>query len=300
MKVRTYLSILSVFVFVGGIAVQPVLADGPGRSLGSRVGRAANAAARIQRVPGVRVPSLPGGNRSIRGGSPFPILGALGRAADRGGRGSSPFPILEALSRAGNDRGGFNTPFPILEALSRLDDDRGGKSHSSNALDFLYGLSQFGSYGGYPGYGDGMHSYYNSYYRNKSDEEYADAIRDAAIANAVGNVLTAVVSATSVRTQPPGYVQAVPGYVQPAPAYAQPAPPPVYTQPAPPTYAPPAPGGQYETRREVIGGGYYTREQIWVPEARDPRTGNIVEGHYETVRRWVPEVIQETQVWVSP
>lgn len=298
MKAQAQLSFLSIFLLVGGIAVPPALADGPGRSLGSRVGRAANAAARMQRAPSIRVPSLPGGGRAIRGGSPFPILEALGRAADRGARGSSPFPILDALSRAGNDGGGFNTPFPILEALSRLDDDRDRKSHSSDALDFLYGLSQLGPYGGYPGYGNGLHPYYDSYYRNKSDEEYADAIRDAAIANAVGNVLTAVVSATSVRTQPPGYVQQTPGYVQPAPVYAPPAPAPAYAPP--PTYAPPTPSGRWETRREVVGGGYYAREQIWVPEARDPRTGNIVEGHYETVRKWVPEVIQETQVWVTP
>jgi hypothetical protein len=63
---------------------------------------------------------------------------------------------------------------------------------------------------------------------------------------------------------------------------------------------PPAPVGRYETRRTKVGGGYHERVEVWVPDRVDSRTGAVIEGHYETQRRWVPEVWQETQVWVSP
>lgn len=273
MKNNVKLSIFVAAVLFAAVIVPSAHADGRGRSMG-KVTRNAP--------------------RPDRGGAPSVRAPRLPSAPNLGGRGGSPFPLLDALGRAANDRGGRNngqnSPFPLLEALSRAANDKDRKNHSSDPLDFLYGLSQLGGYGvpggGYGGYpGSGAYPYYDSYYRHKSDEEYADAIRDAAIAGAVGNVVSAIVSSQSVRTP-------VPTYAQPAPTYAQPAPPPAYVQPSP--------TGYYETRREVVGGGYYERSQVWVPDQRDPRTGHIIEGHYETVRRWVPEVIQETRVWVAP
>jgi len=280
--------------------------------------RAAGAIARPDRgrSPGIRVPNLGGvGDRGGRGGSPFPLLDALGRSGGGGGRGGSPFPLLDVLGRAGGGGGRGGSPFPLLDALGGASSGRGGNNdfpilrelerqsrgndrgnkHSGNdALDLLYGLQQFGGYGGYPGqgygYDNGAYPYYDSHNRYRADEQYSDAIRDAAIANAVGNVVSAIVQTQSVRTQPPAYVQQAPVYAQPAPAYSQPS----------RTYVAPSPQGYYETRREIVGGGHYEREQIWVPESRDPRTGHFVEGHNETVRRWVPEVIQESRVWVAP
>lgn len=318
---KSQLTILSVVLFALFFVASPQAEAQRGRS----VGKPGGALRSIGKVPNVRAAQALGDLGRAAGrrqASPFPVLDAISRTgggrapssqfpvldaisrANSGGRNysGSPFPVLDAITRASN--GGSNypsTPFPILEALSRIDDD---DDKSSDVEKFLYGLSQFGGYGGYgyPGYGapggygaygaNSAYPYYNSYYHHKSQEEYADAYRDAAIANAVGNVVSAIVSSPSVRTPVPAYVQQTPVYTQPAP---------VYTQPAPAqTYVQPNPLGHYETRREQVGGGYYQREQIWVPEARDPRTGNIVEGHYETVKRWVPEVIQETRVWVAP
>ncbi|NUM54877.1 MAG: hypothetical protein HUU46_14620 [Candidatus Hydrogenedentes bacterium] len=292
MGARTQFSILSAVLLVLFLVGSPLAEAQRGRSAG-KPGRAIRSTGSIGKVPSIRAPQALGELGRIAGrnqSSPFPLLDAISRAgSDRGRAPSSPFPILDAISRANNSGRNYpSTPFPVLEALSRLDDDH---DKSSDVEKFLYGLSQIGGYGGYgygPGYGGGYpgygaYPYYNSYYQHKSNEEYADAMRDAAIANAVGNVVSAIVSSPSVRTPVPAYVQQAPVYTQPAPAYVQ-----------------PSPTGRYETRREVVGGGYYEREQIWVPEARDPRTGYIVEGHYETVKRWVPEVIQETRVWVAP
>ncbi len=297
-KMRTQVSLFALAVFAAALFAPPAMADGRGRSVGKGL-RAASSIARPDRgrSPSIRVPDLRGlGDRGGRGGSAFPVLEALGRASsDRGGRGGSPFPILDAISRAANDgRGGRNESFPILRELERRrrDGGRDDKHYGNSPLDLLYGLQQLGQYGGYSGYGNGYgngygaYPYYDSYYRNKAAEEYSDSMRDAAIVNAVGNVVTAIVQTQGMQTQVPGYVQQAPAYVQPAPQ-AQ-------------TYVQPSPMGRYETRREVVGGGYYERDQIWVPESRDPRTGHIIEGHHEYVKRWVPEVIQETRVWVAP
>lgn len=107
----------------------------------------------------------------------------------------------------------------------------------------------------------------------KIEKERADAYRDAAIVGAVANVVGALI--TSTLAPPPQPTQVI---VTP----------------------PPAPVGHYETRRIKVGGGYHERVEIWVPDRVDSRTGAVIEGHYETQRRWVPEVWQETQVWVGP
>lgn len=265
---RTQISILSSILLILFLCATPQAEAQRGRGA-PNVGRAIR---QVGKVPNIRVPN--------------PGRGAIG----------SPFPLLDALSRIERGNRGYSgTPFPLLDAISRLDKGHNGdKRHSNDALNLLYGLSQFGGYGGgygFPGYGYG-YGHPDAYYGYKADKEYADAMRDAAIAGAVGNVVSAIVTSQSVRTQPPVYVQSAPAYTQPAPVYQQAPPAPVYVQPSP--------MGHYETRREQVGGGYYERQQVWVPESVDPRTGNVVEGHYETVKKWVPEVIQETRVWVAP
>jgi len=285
---------MTAVVLAAALLAPPAFAGG-GRA--RSVGKAASAIVRAGGAPSIRLPN--GG----RGGSPFPLLNALGQAANGGGRNSSPFPLLNALANGGGHNN--SSPFPILDAINRAAGNGNHHNNKNDAQDFLYGLSQLGQYGGYgyPGYGGyggygggyggygygALYPYYQAHERQRADEEYADAIRDSAIAGAVSNVVSAIVT-TQGRT-------AVPVYAQPQPVYTQPAP--VYTQPAP-VYTQPSPLGRYETRREKVGGGYYERQQILVPESRDPQTGNIIESHYETVRKWVPEVYQETEVWVAP
>lgn len=300
---KTQFSILSVVMLVLCMVASPVAEAQRGRSVGKAASRAIRSGASIGKVPAIRgAQGLSNLSRATRHqSSPFPLLDAISRAGS-GGRNTG-FPILDAISRASNGGNYPSTPFPILEALSRIDDDHNDRS---DAEKFLYGLSQLGGYGGGYGYGPGyggygypggyggdpLYPYFNSYNHHKSQEDYADAMRDAAIAGAVGNVVSAIVQSPAITGQTPVYVQRQPVYTQPAP---------IYTQPAPaPTYVQPSPLGRYETRREVVGGGYYEREQVWMPESRDPQSGNIVEGHYVTVKKWVPEVVQETRVWVAP
>lgn len=299
--IKTQFSILSAVILVLFSFASPVAEAQRGRSV-SKAGRAIRSGTSIGKVPAIRgAQGLANISRATRNqSSPFPVLDAISRAGS-GGRNTG-FPILDAISRASYGGGNYpSTPFPILEALSRSgnnDNDR------SDAEKFLYGLSQLGGYGGGYGYGPGyggygagyggdpLYPYFNSYNHQKSQSDYADAMRDAAIAGAVGNVVSAIVQSPAITGQTPVYVQQQPVYAQPAPVYRQPAPAPTYVQPNP--------LGRYETRREVVGGGYYEREQVWMPESRDPQSGNIVEGHYVTVKKWVPEVVQESRVWVAP
>lgn len=302
--IKTKYSILSAVIVGVLIVASPVANADRGRSVGKAAGRAIRSGTSIGKVPAIRgAQGLANISRATRNqSSPFPLLDAISRAGS-GGRNTG-FPILDAISRASYGNGNYpSTPFPILEALSRASN---GDHDRSDAEKFLYGLSQLGGYGGGYGYGPGyggygygpgyggdpLYPYFNSYNHHKSQEDYADAMRDAAIAGAVGNVVSAIVQSPAITGQTPVYVQRQPVYSQPAP---------VYTQPAPaPTYVQPSPLGHYEKRREVVGGGYYEREQVWMPESRDPQSGNIVEGHYVTVKKWVPEVVQESSVWVAP
>ncbi len=310
MGIKTQFSILSAVILVAAFVASPVAEAQRGRSVGKGASRAIRSGTSIGKNPAIRgAQGLANISRATRGqSSPFPVLDAISRAGS-GGRNTG-FPILDAISRASYGGGNYpSTPFPILEALSRSGNNNNDRS---DAEKFLYGLSQLGGYGGgyggygpgyggygHPGYGgDPLYPYFNSYNQQKSQEDYADAMRDAAIAGAVGNVVSAIVQSPAITGQTPVYVQRQPVYSQPAPVYSQPAP--VYTQPAPAPYVQPNPLGRYETRREVVGGGYYEREQVWMPESRDPQSGNIVEGHYVTVKKWVPEVVQESRVWVAP
>jgi hypothetical protein len=119
-------------------------------------------------------------------------------------------------------------------------------------------LNALGGYGN-QGYGGSPWGYYD---RHREAEAYADAYRDAAIANAVVDVVGILVSNSQARR------------------VAEPA-------------------GHYVTQRRVVKEGFYETYTVWVPETYDSKTGEYIEGHNETRRRWVPEVYEETQVWVQ-
>lgn len=112
--------------------------------------------------------------------------------------------------------------------------------------------------------------------QRKREEEYLDLQRTQMITNAVVGVVGILAATQAQKHQQQG------GYYAPAPVQV----------------AAPAPAGYYETQRVLVQDGYYANQQVWVPEYRDPSTGTIIDGHYETHRRWVAPVYQETQVWV--
>ncbi len=99
-------------------------------------------------------------------------------------------------------------------------------------------------------------------YRYGSDREYARAYRDAAIAQAVAEVISAVViGAQQQRCAAPA-----------APAYQQ--------------------------QNVLVREGYYRETRVWVPDAYHPATGTVVKGHYEVHRQWVPPVYETRTVQV--
>ncbi len=167
-----------------------------------------------------------------------------------------------------------------LGRLSRLGSlfDHGGRS------------SRYGDWRGFNPYG-GHDRYYDS------DKAYAEAFRDAAIANAVASVVGVIATAPyGAYGRGYGSVYAVP-YGRPG-AVAVAPPIPVAPAAPPMAYAPPA--GHYETERVLVREGHYEEYQVTVPDMRDARTGDLVRGHTEIRQRYVPEVWQERQVWVTP
>jgi len=106
---------------------------------------------------------------------------------------------------------------------------------------------------------------YNDRYR--ADKEYADAMRDAAIANAIVGVVGIIAEAAA-------------------------APQPVVQQP----YVAPAPAPQYRVERVLVQEGRYEQYQVWVPDTYDRTSGETIKGHYETRERYVPEIWQERHV----
>lgn len=155
----------------------------------------------------------------------------------------------------------------------------GGSSRSRSGSRGLEGLgnlldlgrggfgNQYGRDGGFFG---GRH--------RSNDDAVADAIRDAAIANAIVGVVGIIANAATV---PYGYSQ--PAYPAPAPGYA-------------PSYSVP----QYRTERVLVQEGRYEEYEVWVPDAYDSRTGETVKGHSVIRQRYIPEVWQERQVRVGP
>lgn len=117
------------------------------------------------------------------------------------------------------------------------------------------------------GYGHG----YRDYNPWAGEEARADAYRDAAIANAVVNVIGILATANQ-------------------PQY------PVMATPAPTTVV--APRGHVERQRVLVQEGRTEEYQVWVPEHVIPETGEVVVGHHEVRRREIAPVYEEREIWV--
>ncbi len=135
------------------------------------------------------------------------------------------------------------------------------------SLPFGGGSGDYGPLADLLGQGFGNHGY------RRAEHEMADAYRDVGIANAVVDLLGILVTACP---QEPRAV-AVP-VVRTAPAAV--------------------PSGHIEQQRILIREGHYEQYQVWVPEYVVAATGERVEGHHETRRRWVAPVYQVREVWV--
>ena len=104
----------------------------------------------------------------------------------------------------------------------------------------------------------------------EGEKAHAKAYRDAAIANAIVNVVGILATANQPQI-------------------------PVAAGPPP---APVAPRGYIERQRVLVQEGRTEEYQVWVPEYRIPETGEVVLGHHETRRREVAPVFEEREVWV--
>lgn len=101
----------------------------------------------------------------------------------------------------------------------------------------------------------------------EGEKAQAKAYRDAAIANAIVNVVGILATAH----QP----QAV--AVCPAPA---------------------PPQGHVERQRVIVQEGRTEEYQVWIPEYTIPETGEVVVGHNETRRRSIAPVYEDREIWV--
>jgi hypothetical protein len=115
---------------------------------------------------------------------------------------------------------------------------------------------------------------YNGYGRHgfdpyEAEKAHADAYRDAAIANAIVNVIG--ILATANQAQP------VAAYTPPAPVVPQ---------------------GHIERQRVLVQEGRTEEYQVWIPEYTIPATGEVVLGHHETRQRTVAPVYEEREIWV--
>lgn len=112
-------------------------------------------------------------------------------------------------------------------------------------------------------YGYGRH--FDPY---EGEKALAKAHRDAAIANAIVNVVGILVTANQ----------------------------PVVTQACPP--AQPALRGHVERQRILVQEARVEEYRVWIPEYTIPETGEVVVGHHETRRREIPAVYEDRDVWV--
>ena len=182
--------------------------------------------------------------------------GALGGAHSRN-QGSSPF--LQGLGRSGSS----------------------GRHGSLNGLNGLNGwypgmfLEQFGG-GGFGSQFGGPFGgpFGNPYDRHQDSDahEYADAIRDVGIANAVVGLVGVIANSQ--------------------PAYRESA----YREPV---YREVQPTRHYVREKVILKEGYYEDYKVWVPEQYDSGTRDKILGHYEMRQRWVPEVYGYRDVQVE-
>lgn len=195
------------------------------------------------------------GKASVRSGGESRRVSNDRNRNDRGNAGRS--------ARGESRGGGSNTP--ILDALRDASGNRSNKSDYP-LLDALR---------------DRARNYDDYRYDRHRDDEMADAYRDAAIANAVVNLVgIAVGAAVHDRTC------ATPVAVAPAPA------------PAPVTVVRPQPRGYYTTEQILVSPGHYEDVRVWVPESRDAY-GRPVPGYYVVHKRWIPDVYEYRPVWVQ-
>lgn len=178
------------------------------------------------------------------------------RGTSRGntiGNGSSATPLLDAWRNAAGNRSN-QSDHPILDALQNRARDYNG-------------------YGNGYGYGN---NYRNDHHHN---DDFAGAYRDAAIANAVVNLVGIAVGA-AVQHQ----AYATPVVVAPAPVQV------VEVQPQP--------RGYYRTEQILVSPGHYEDVRVWEPECRDAY-GHMSGGYYVVSKRWIPEVYEYRPVWVQ-
>ncbi len=183
----------------------------------------------------------------------------------------------------------MNTPRP--QGL-RAPRDFGGASRTPGGLRFpdsgsrsrgLNGNLFNGNYGRYGIAEQLFRAYHRGYDRDPYDD-IADAYRDAAIANAVVNMVGIIANAAM---QPRVVAQPAMMSTQAPVSVAQPAPAP-----------PPGLTGHVERREVVVREGHYEEYQVFVPEHTIAATGEVVEAHHETRRRWVPAVTEVREVWI--
>ena len=101
------------------------------------------------------------------------------------------------------------------------------------------------------------------------EKAHAKAYRDAAIANAVVNVVGILATAQQQRQ------------------YG-----------ACPTQTVSAPRGHVERQRVLVQEGRTEEYQVWIPQHTIPETGEVVVGHHETRRRDIAPVYEVREVWV--
>lgn len=134
--------------------------------------------------------------------------------------------------------------------------ERGASGIDNGSLGNLLGQYLAGDYGGHR---------FDPY---EGDKARADAFRDAAIANAIVNVV-GILAASS---QPPTPVALCP--------------------------PPPAPRGHIERQNVLIQEGRTEEYQVWIPDYTIAETGELVVGHHETRRRSIAPVYEEREIWV--
>lgn len=166
-----------------------------------------------------------------------------------------------APQRMGRTRGVSPSPSRsggLGRDLGSLGGNRSGTAanYGNNALGALLGDFLNNGYG----YGRGFDPY-------AGEKAHAKAYRDAAIANAVVNVVG--ILATSHQQQQQVAV-----------------------------YADPAPRGHIERQRMLVQEGRTEEYRVWIPEYTIPATGEVVVGHHETRRREIAPVYEEREVWV--
>lgn len=169
-----------------------------------------------------------------------------------------------------------------------------GGARSANRNGSLGGARSANRIGNYPGIGNNNRSglgygrngignggalgglleqyLYNEYGGGRNFDPYAGekahakAYRDAAIANAVVNVVG--ILATTQQ------------------------------QKACAVKAPAAPRGHVETQRILVQEGRTEEYRVWVPQYTIPATGEVVVGHYETRQREIAPVYETREVWI--